>query len=119
MSGNRCAATMPRSPDTTSSRSSPSMKSMPRRTPRSATATSSPSSRPSREAEDVGYLTDSVIDTAALTRRVMRPSDGACIVFEGVVRNHHDGHAGDSIFYDAYRPMAEKEIDKVIRGVRE
>jgi molybdopterin synthase catalytic subunit len=63
------------------------------------------------------YLTDSAIDTAALVRRVMRPSDGACIVFEGVVRNHHDGHSVESIFYDAYRPMAEKEIDKVVSGV--
>ena len=66
----------------------------------------------------MSYLTDAEIDTRDLVRRAMRPSDGACVVFEGVVRNHHDGHSVDSIFYDAYRPMAEKEIDKVIRGVR-
>ncbi len=63
------------------------------------------------------YLTDQTIDTPALVRRVLRPSDGACIVFEGTVRNHHEGHAVESIFYDAYRPMAEKEIEKVIRAV--
>jgi molybdopterin synthase catalytic subunit len=66
----------------------------------------------------MSYLTDAEIDTRDLVRRAMRPSDGACVVFEGVVRNHHDGHSVDSIFYDAYRPMAEKEIDKVVRGVR-
>jgi len=47
----------------------------------------------------------------------MRPSDGAYVLFEGVVRNHHEGHAVESIFYDAYRPMAEKELDKIVRDV--
>jgi molybdopterin synthase catalytic subunit len=65
----------------------------------------------------MGYLTDDPIDTPALIRRVMRPSDGAYVVFEGVVRDHHEGHAVESIFYDAYRPMAEKEIERIVRGV--
>ena len=63
------------------------------------------------------YLTDDPIDSQALVRRVMRPSDGAYVLFEGVVRNHHDGRAVESIFYDAYRPMAEKEIDAIVREV--
>ena len=58
----------------------------------------------------MSYLTDEAIDAPALIRRVMRASDGAYVLFEGVVRNHHEGHAVESIFYDAYRPMAEKEI---------
>jgi molybdopterin synthase catalytic subunit len=65
----------------------------------------------------MSYLTDAPIHTADLVNSVIRPSDGACIVFEGVVRNHHDGRQVESIFYDAYRPMAEKEIEKVIREV--
>src|SRR3954466_7474978 len=48
----------------------------------------------------------------------MRPSDGAYVLFEGVVRNHHEGKAVESIFYDAYRPMAEKEIAKVVDDVK-
>lgn len=64
------------------------------------------------------HLTDDPIDSASLAKQTMRPSDGACILFEGVVRNHHDGRKVQSIFYDAYRPMAEKEIDGVIRGVK-
>ena len=64
------------------------------------------------------YLTDDPIDAHALVRRVMRPSDGAYVLFEGVVRNHHEGRAVESIFYDAYRPMAEKEIDAIVRDLR-
>jgi molybdopterin synthase catalytic subunit len=48
----------------------------------------------------------------------MRPSDGAYVLFEGVVRNHHQGKAVESIFYDAYRPMAEKEIAKIVDEVQ-
>lgn len=63
------------------------------------------------------YLTDDVLDPNALARSVMRPSDGACVVFEGVVRDHHDGHPVESIFYDAYRPMAEKEIARIVAEI--
>ena len=63
------------------------------------------------------YLTDDPIDTRALIDRVMRRSDGAYVLFEGVVRDHHQGKAVESIFYDAYRPMAEKEMDIIVRDV--
>ena len=65
----------------------------------------------------MSYLTDDPIDSAALVRRAVRQSDGAYVLFEGVVRNHHEGKAVESIFYDAYRPMAEKEIEKIVRDV--
>ena len=65
----------------------------------------------------MNFLTDSPIDSQTLVRRVMRPSDGACVVFEGVVRNNHEGKSVESIFYDAYRPMAEKEISKIMNDV--
>ena len=48
----------------------------------------------------------------------MRPSDGAYVLFEGVVRDRHEGKAVESIFYDAYRPMAEKEIEKIVGEVQ-
>lgn len=63
------------------------------------------------------YLTDAPIDPQALIQQVMRKSDGAYVLFEGVVRNHHEGRAVESIFYDAYRPMAEKELEKIVREV--
>ncbi len=65
----------------------------------------------------MAYLTDDPIDPRALVRRVMRPSDGAYVLFEGVVRNHHEGKAVESIFYDAYRPMAEKEMEAIVREI--
>ncbi|MFL6248749.1 MAG: molybdenum cofactor biosynthesis protein MoaE [Thermoanaerobaculia bacterium] len=66
----------------------------------------------------MSYLTDDPIDSVALVNSVMRRSDGAYVLFEGVVRDHHEGRAVESIFYDAYRPMAEKEIDLIVRDVQ-
>jgi molybdopterin synthase catalytic subunit len=63
------------------------------------------------------YLTDRPIDWQTLVKRVMRSSDGACVVFEGLVRDQHEGKKVQSIFYDAYRPMAEKEISKIIDDI--
>ena len=63
------------------------------------------------------FLTDDPIDTRAVAQRVVRRSDGAAVVFEGIVRDHHEGKAVESIFYDAYRPMAEKEIARIVEGV--
>ena len=65
----------------------------------------------------MAYLTDDPIDSRALVDSVMRKSDGAYVLFEGVVRNHHEGKAVESIFYDAYRPMAEKEMDAIVREI--
>lgn len=65
----------------------------------------------------MSYLTDEAIDPQALVRRVMRPSDGAYVLFEGIVRDHHAGRAVESIFYDCYRPMAEKELERIVREV--
>ncbi len=65
----------------------------------------------------ISYLTDDPIDAAAMVKRVLRDADGASLLFEGVVRNHHEGKAVESIFYDAYRPMAEKEIAAVVAAV--
>jgi molybdopterin synthase catalytic subunit len=66
----------------------------------------------------MSYLTDDPIDPNALVKSVMRRSDGAYVLFEGVVRDHHEGRAVESIFYDAYRPMAEKEIGLIVRDVQ-
>jgi molybdopterin synthase catalytic subunit len=65
----------------------------------------------------MSYLTDKPIDSRTLAQNVTRTSDGACVVFEGVVRDHHEGKRVESIFYDAYRPMAEKEIAKIVDDI--
>lgn len=66
----------------------------------------------------MSFFTNDPIDSAALVRSVARPSDGATVLFEGVVRNHNEGKAVESIVYEAYLPMAEKEMASVIDGVR-
>src|SRR5437899_1279613 len=65
----------------------------------------------------MSYLTDKPIDSNDLVKKVMRPSDGACVVFEGVVRDHQQEKPVESIFYDAYRPMAEKEIARIVDDI--
>jgi len=65
------------------------------------------------------YLTDDPIDVTGLMSSVMRESDGALALFAGAVRNHHEGKSVESIFYDAYRPMAEKEIDTILDEIRQ
>jgi molybdopterin synthase catalytic subunit len=65
----------------------------------------------------MSYLTDEPIDPRPLVRSVLRRSDGAYVLFEGVVRDHHEGQSVESIFYDAYRPMAEKELERIVREV--
>lgn len=63
------------------------------------------------------YLTDAPIATHELIEQVRRPSDGAVAFFAGVVRNNNEGREVESVFYEAYRPMAEKEIDRVVSEV--
>lgn len=62
-------------------------------------------------------LTDVPIDRQSLIDAVMRSSDGALAVFEGIVRDHHDGRPVTEILYEAYRPMAEKEMVKIVASV--
>lgn len=62
------------------------------------------------------HLTDSPIDAAALLAAA-RPSDGGVCSFFGVVRNNHLGRATARIGYEAYAPMAEAEIDRILQGL--
>jgi molybdopterin synthase catalytic subunit len=65
----------------------------------------------------MSYLTDEPIEPRILVERVLRRSDGAYVLFEGIVRDHHEGKSVESIFYDAYRPMAEKEMERIVAGI--
>jgi len=66
----------------------------------------------------MSYLTDDPIDGAELVKHAIRSTDGAVVLFEGVVRDNNEGKAVEAIFYDAYRPMAEKEIGKIVVEVQ-
>ena len=58
-------------------------------------------------------LTTQPIDTGALLKEVADPGDGAAVLFLGVVRNDHQGRAVQRIDYEAYEPMALKELQKI------
>jgi molybdopterin synthase catalytic subunit len=62
-------------------------------------------------------LTTDPIDSTALLSELTDPRDGAQVAFLGVVRNHHQGREVLRIDYEAYEPMALKELRKITEGV--
>jgi molybdopterin synthase catalytic subunit len=55
-------------------------------------------------------LVDVPIDLAAIANEVRAPANGALSLFAGTVRNQNDGRPVDGIEYNAYAPMAEREL---------
>lgn len=64
-------------------------------------------------------LVDRPIDAAALIAEVSDVSCGAASVFLGCVRDVNDGRAVTGIEYSAYRSMAEREMNAIIREAGE
>lgn len=64
-------------------------------------------------------ITRDPIDAAALLRDAVSRSDGAALLFWGVVRNEHDGRPVSSLEYEAYAPMAEAELREIATEARE
>lgn len=58
-------------------------------------------------------LTETAIDVAAVVARVTSRGRGAVLVFEGRVRDRHDGSEVTHLVYDAYRSMAEKTLRRI------
>ena len=58
-------------------------------------------------------VTHEVLDVAAIRDSVMTPASGAYVLFEGVVRNHHEGRDVLRLEYEAYESMAERELRRV------
>ncbi len=50
------------------------------------------------------------IETLAVLDRLKRPQDGAAVVFEGIVRDHTRGRRTLYLDYEAYEPMAIKQM---------
>jgi len=64
-------------------------------------------------------LTDTPIDAAALRARLENDAAGACVTFEGIVRNHNDGRAVLRLEYEAYPALANREGEDIVRAARE
>lgn len=64
-------------------------------------------------------VTDQPIDGAALLRESLRASDGAALLFLGVVRDHNDGRTVRHLDYRAYAPMAERVLAQIVAEARQ
>ena len=70
--------------------------------------------------DDDGFrLSADAIDTSALHAGLEDPAAGACVVFEGRVRNHHGGRAVLGLAYEAYVELAEAEGRRIVTAIRE
>jgi molybdopterin synthase catalytic subunit len=58
----------------------------------------------------VNFLSADPIDPGSLLDVVRRGKDGGLALFVGVVRGENEGHRVDRLEYEAYGPMAEKEM---------
>ncbi len=58
-------------------------------------------------------------DTQALYRLLQRPDCGACVTFEGWVRNHHEGRQVQKLEYEAFAPLALAEGTRILAEARE
>lgn len=59
-------------------------------------------------------LTTDPIDITSVARRVVPPECGATVTLDGYVRQFTDGRETLHLFYEAYEPMALKEMEKLI-----
>ena len=58
------------------------------------------------------------IDGGELRRTLEDAASGACVVFEGWVRDHHEGRNILRLEYEVYAPLAEKEGLKIIADAK-
>src|SRR5690606_19234910 len=62
-------------------------------------------------------VTHALLEPRALRDAVMTPAAGACVLFEGVVRDHHEGRAVERLEYEAYEEMALRQMEAVAQEV--
>lgn len=68
--------------------------------------------------EDIYEVTRAPIDKAVLEQRLLTGAAGAIVTFDGVVREQTKGRPVVSLQYEAYEPMAVKEMRKVGEEIR-
>jgi molybdopterin synthase catalytic subunit len=59
-------------------------------------------------------LTGTAIDAPALMDGLRDTRAGACVTFEGRVRDRNGGRTVTALDYEAYAPLAEKEGEKIL-----
>jgi len=68
---------------------------------------------------DVIAIVKEPIETLAVLNRLKRPQDGAAVVFEGIVRDHTRGRRTLYLDYEAYEPMAIKQLHGLAEQARD
>jgi len=63
-------------------------------------------------------LASTPLDPAALQRALLDVRAGACVTFEGWVRDHNEGQPVQLLEYEAYAPLAEKEGTRILEEAR-
>lgn len=69
--------------------------------------------------QDIFEITREPIDKAGLEQRLLTGAAGAIVTFDGVVRNQTKGRPVVSLHYEAYAPMAVKEMQRLGDEIRE
>ena len=68
---------------------------------------------------DICEITREPIDKPLLEQRLLTGAAGALVTFDGVVRNETRGRRVIRLQYEAYAPMAVKEMKRIVHEVRE
>lgn len=78
-----------------------------------------PTTRPGSGSESTvsAAITERPISGAEILSRLGGTGDGAVLLFEGRVRNLNEGRPVARLRYEAYREMAEKELESIAREV--
>lgn len=64
-------------------------------------------------------LVADVLDPAALKALLLDPRAGACVTFEGWVRNHNAGRPVQALDYEAHSHLAETEGGRIVEEARQ
>lgn len=59
-------------------------------------------------------IQDTPLDLSALRADSLDPACGALVVFEGLVRNHHEGRGVTRLHYTHHPVLAQKEGERII-----
>jgi molybdopterin synthase catalytic subunit len=66
------------------------------------------------------YVSAEPLNSSALEEEVRSPERGAVVTFQGIVRRDRTGQGEiESLFYEAYEPMASREIEKIAAQTRD
>jgi molybdopterin synthase catalytic subunit len=64
-------------------------------------------------------LSDQPIDAGTLVRALTDTSAGACVTFEGWVRNENAGRPVQRLDYQAYVPLAQAEGERILEEAKQ